>query len=70
MRVKNRLSPYPILREFSDDYVKGAFESEITVDMDAGQLRVKVDLKLDSEYLKNAFGFRSGRYHRTLCSGG
>lgn len=53
MRVKNRLSPYPILSEFSDDYVKGTFESEITVDMDAGQLRVKVDFKLDSEYLKN-----------------
>ena len=52
MRAKNRLSPYPILSAFSDDYKEGSFNVIYEVNNDYGALNIKVEYALDSVYLK------------------
>lgn len=53
MRAKNRLSPYPILSSFSDDYKAGShFSAEIATNCDYGKLNIKVDFNLQSQYLQ------------------
>lgn len=55
MRAKNRLSPYPILSSYSNDYEKGiSFSGCVTNHrIEGNQLVIHVEFKLESPYLQN-----------------
>lgn len=53
MRAKNRLSPYPILTNYNDDYKSGSFQACINAKEEYGKLCVHVDFELNSKYLQN-----------------
>ncbi len=54
MRAKNRLSPYPILCDYSDDYQKGSLRTVICSEKDDfGHINVSVEFNLESEYLQS-----------------
>ena len=53
MRAKNRLSPYPILAEYSDDFKQGRLTVDISVSNSFGNLNLVMDYHLDSPYLQS-----------------
>ena len=53
MRAKNRLSPYPILTNYTDDYKNGSFQAYINAYEEYGKLCIHVEFELDSQYLQN-----------------
>lgn len=54
MRAKNKLSPYPVLRDYADDYKSGEFGAKINVlDNGSGYLRIDVEYLLNESYLES-----------------
>lgn len=51
MRIKNRLSPYPILDNFSDDYIDSSFTVSYEVQTQFTEVQGKLVFKLDNEEL-------------------
>ncbi|MCA0970655.1 hypothetical protein LCM20_08655 [Halobacillus litoralis] len=51
MRVKERHFPYPVLADFSDDYKKGSYETEISYDVTKDEFILRVKHSLDSKEL-------------------
>ncbi len=49
MRIKNRLSPYPILDNFSDDYIDSSFTVEYDVKTQFSEIIGNLIFKLDNE---------------------
>lgn len=52
MRIKNRLSPYPILDNFGDDYVNSSFTVEYEINTQFTEVYGKLTFKLDNEEIK------------------
>ncbi|NRZ43407.1 hypothetical protein DFR89_003121 [Clostridium beijerinckii] len=48
MRIKNKLSPYPILFEYSDDYVDSLFHADVTSKTEFGQVVICVTFTLEN----------------------
>ncbi len=54
MRAKNKLSTYPVLRDYADDYKSGRFDAKISVsDNGSGSLHIHVEYNLEEPYLEN-----------------
>lgn len=62
MRAKNRLSPYPILTGYSDDYKNGSFNANIDAYEEYGKLNVHVEFELNSHYLQNLIDSGSAEF--------
>lgn len=52
MKVKSKLTPYPILFAYNDDYIDSQFEAEINADCKFGEIFVSVDFKLNNEEIE------------------
>lgn len=48
MRIKNRLSPYPILNNYGDDYVQSSFNAEYEVTTQFTEVYGKITFDLDN----------------------
>lgn len=53
MRPSNRLTPYPVLASYRDDYLDAAFDAQIDAVQQFGDLRINVAFELDEPYLSN-----------------
>lgn len=49
MRIKNRLSPYPILDDFGDDYIDSSFDVEYEVNTQFREIYGKLSFKLNND---------------------
>lgn len=63
MEIKNRLFPYPVLCEDTDDYIDGSFgvETEI-VNQDINSIEIKFNIKLDNPGLKSQISQGNAEY--------
>lgn len=52
MRVKNRLSPYPILNDYGDDYGNASFAADIDVVVQFLEIYGKIKFSLEEPYIK------------------
>lgn len=52
MRIKNRLSPYPILDNFGDDYVNSSFTVDYEVNTQFTEVYGKLTFRLENEEIK------------------
>ena len=52
MRVKNRLSPYPILNDFGDDYIDSSFEVRYEVNTQFTEIYGKLIFELKNDEIK------------------
>lgn len=52
MKIKNKLTPYPILFAYNDDYTDSTFETEVNADTQFGEVFVTVKFKLLNEGLQ------------------
>lgn len=52
MRIKNRLTPYPILNDFNDDYIDSSFEVDYDVRIQFTKIYGKLSFRLDNEEIQ------------------
>ena len=52
MRIKNRLSPYPILDNFGDDYVDSSFNVEYEVNTQFTEIYGKLVFEINNDEIK------------------
>lgn len=52
MRIKNRLSPYPILDNFGDDYIDSSFTVDYEVDIRFMEIYGKLTFKLENDEIR------------------
>ena len=52
MRIKNRLSPYPILDNFGDDYVDSSFNVEYEVNSQFTEIYGKLIFEINNDEIK------------------
>lgn len=62
MEIKYKLYPYPVLSSFSNDYKRGSFKTEIKVERDGYNMRLKFSSELTSESLLNCIHLGSAKY--------
>lgn len=53
MRIKNRLSPYPILDNYGDDYIDSSFSVDYEVETQFTEIYGKITFHLENEAIKN-----------------
>lgn len=53
MRPSNRLTPYPVLASYRDDYVDASFSASVEAIQQFGDVRVNVSFKLDEPTLQD-----------------
>lgn len=53
MRIKNRLSPYPILDNYGDDYINSLFTADYEVRTQFTEVYGKISFKLDNDEIKS-----------------
>ena len=53
MRPKNKLSPYPILFKYNDDFINSKFEADIEVRQSFNDIEITVEFQLDNLELEN-----------------
>lgn len=53
MRIKNRLSPYPILDNYGDDYLNSSFTADYEVRTQFTEVYGKISFKLENDEIKN-----------------
>lgn len=52
MRVKNRLSPYPILFDYRDDYIQSSFRADISAEQRFNDIVINVTFHLKDETIQ------------------
>lgn len=52
MRVKNNLTPYPILSNYSDDYINSKYSVEIKSSLEFDKIIIRVNFMLENDYIK------------------
>ena len=62
MRIKNRLSPYPILDDFGDDYVDSSFTVEYEVNTQFSEVYGKLSFNLDNEEIQQLIADKKAAY--------
>ena len=62
MRIKNRLSPYPILDNYGDDYVDSSFSVEYEVDTQFTEVYGKLTFHLENEEIKQLIEEKKAAY--------
>lgn len=62
MRIKNRLSPYPMLDDFGDDYVDSSFHVEYEVDTQFSEVYGKLNFNLDNKEIQQLIVEKKAEY--------
>lgn len=62
MRIKNRLSPYPILDNYGDDYVDSSFSVDYEVGTQFTEVYGKLTFRLENEEIKKLIEERKAVY--------
>lgn len=62
MRIKSRLSPYPILDNYGDDYVKSSFTAEYEVSTQFSEVYGRIVFKLENEEIKSLIDNKKAEY--------
>ena len=62
MRIKNRLSPYPVLDNYGDDYVDSSFEVDYEVDTQFTEVYGKLTFKLVNEEIRRLIAEKKAVY--------
>lgn len=62
MRIKNRLSPYPILDNFGDDYVDSSFDVDFEVNTQFSEVYGKLTFNLRNEEISELINQRKAAY--------
>lgn len=62
MRIKNRLSPYPILDNFGDDYIDSSFTVDYEVNTQFTEVFGKLTFKLDNDEIKKLIAEKKAVY--------
>ena len=62
MRVKNRLSPYPILNDFGDDYIDSSFEVRYEVNTQFTEIYGKLIFELKNDEIKKLIDEKKAVY--------
>ena len=62
MRVKNRLSPYPILNDYGDDYIGSSFSAEIEVEPRFSEVYGEVRFHLDDADIRALIDAKAARF--------
>lgn len=62
MRIKNRLSPYPILDDYGDDYINSSFSVEYEVETRFTQVFGRVVFHLQNRKIESLIGAKQAEY--------
>lgn len=62
MRVKNRLSPYPILNDYGDDYVGASFKAEINVTTQFKEIYGNIKFILDEKEIESLISAKKAKF--------
>lgn len=62
MRIKNRLSPYPILNNFGDDYINSSFTVEYDVSTQFTEIYGKLVFDLKNDDIKKLINDKKAAY--------
>ena len=62
MEIKYKLYPYPVLSSFSNDYKEGKFQTQIMVERDGYNLRLKFSSELTNSSLLGCINSGSAKY--------
>lgn len=62
MRIKNRLSPYPILDNYGDDYIDSSFTVDYEVDTQFTEIYGKLTFNLENDEIKTLIAERKAVY--------
>ncbi len=62
MRFKNRLSPYPILDNYGDDYINSSFTAEYEVSIQFSEVYGKITFKLENEEIEALIADKKAEY--------
>lgn len=62
MRVKNRLSPYPILDNYGDDYVKSSFDAEYEMVAQFSEIYGKIRFDLKNKEIEDLIKSEKAEY--------
>lgn len=62
MRIKNRLSPYPILDDYGDDYINSSFSAEYEVETRFTQVFGRVVFHLQNRKIESLIGAKQAEY--------
>lgn len=62
MRIKNRLSPYPILDDFGDDYINSSFKVEYEVNSQFTEIYGKLFFDLKNDEIKKLIDEKKASY--------
>lgn len=62
MRIKNRLSPYPILDNFSDDYVDSSFDVDFEINPQFSEVYGKLNFKLKNDEIRELISQGKAEY--------
>lgn len=62
MRIKNRLSPYPILDDFGDDYINSSFRVEYEVNSQFTEIYGKLSFDLKNDEIKRLIDEKKAAY--------
>lgn len=57
MRLRNSLTPYPVLASFRDDYLDASFSTEVVAVQEFGNLRVNITFDLDEPMLQELMDY-------------
>ena len=62
MRVKNRLSPYPILNNYGDDYVDSSFSADIQITTQFTEIYGEVSFHLDNSDIQTLINKKAAKF--------
>lgn len=62
MRIKNRLSPYPILNNFGDDYIDSSFTVEYEVNTQFTEIYGRLSFDLKNDEIKKLLDEKKAAY--------
>ena len=62
MRIKNRLSPYPILDDYGDDYINSSFSAEYDVKTQFTEVYGKIVFHLKNSEIENLIKMKYAEY--------
>lgn len=62
MRIKNRLSPYPILDDYGDDYINSSFSAEYDVKTQFTEVYGKIEFHLKNSEIEDLIEMKHAEY--------
>ena len=62
MRIKNRLSPYPILDDYGDDYINSSFSAKYDVKTQFTEVNGKIVFHLQNREIESLIQMKKAEY--------